>query len=105
MDEQPLLVLYDIQIDRIRTRISDTCLDYGLERVQYSAFQGKLSRNKREELWLRLKATLEEHPGKILLQPICEKDFKVARSVENAAVEDEASVATPSVSQPRGGDT
>jgi CRISPR-associated protein Cas2 len=105
MDEQPLLVLYDIQIDRIRTRISDACLDYGLERVQYSAFLGKLSRNKREELWLRLQATLEDHPGKILLQPICEKDFKVARSMENAARDDETSAAALSSSQPHGGDT
>src|ERR1051325_8855153 len=88
MDEQALLVLYDIQIDRIRTRISDACLDYGLERVQYSAFRGKLSRNKREELWLKLKVILDEYPGKILVQPICEKDCKTTLSLENAASED-----------------
>ena len=84
MEEQHLVVLYDIQIDRIRTKISEACLDYGLERIQYSAFSGKLTRNKREELWLRLKTILEDHAGKILVQPICEKDLKVAVSVENA---------------------
>lgn len=102
MDEHALLVLYDIQIDRIRTRVSETCLDYGLERVQYSAFRGKLSRNKREELWLRLKRTLEDCPGKILLQPICEKDGKIAQSLENLAGEEELSAPPSSLSGRQG---
>ena len=84
MDEQHLVVLYDIQLDRIRTKISDACLDYGLERIQFSAFAGKLTRNKREELWLRLQTILKDFPGKILVQPVCEKDVKAATSVENA---------------------
>jgi CRISPR-associated protein Cas2 len=91
MEEYGTVVLYDIPDDRTRTRISEACLDYGLERIQFSAFQGKLSRNKREELFLRLQAILEEKPGKILVQPVCEKDLKVARRVENASVEEAAS--------------
>jgi CRISPR-associated protein Cas2 len=90
MEEQYLVVLYDIQIDRLRTKISEACLDYGLERIQFSAFRGKLTRNKREELFLRLTAILEDTPGKILVQPICEKDFKAARSVENENMEEES---------------
>jgi CRISPR-associated protein Cas2 len=89
MEEQYLVVLYDIQIDRLRTRVSEACLDYGLERIQFSAFRGKLTRNKREELFLRLNAILEDTPGKILVQPICEKDIKAAQSVENADMADE----------------
>ena len=81
-------MLYDIKSDRIRTRISEACLDYGLERIQFSAFQGKLTRNKRQELFLRLKALLEEHAGKILVQPVCEKDVKEAAWVENAGGEE-----------------
>ena len=90
MDEQHVVVFYDIQLDRLRTRISETCLDYGLERVQYSAFCGKLTRNKREELFLRLTSILEDKPGKILMQPVCEKDLKSARSVENEGSAEEA---------------
>jgi CRISPR-associated protein Cas2 len=89
MEEHHLVVLYDIQIDRLRTRVSEACLDYGLERIQFSAFRGKLTRNKREELFLRLNAILEDTPGKILVQPICEKDLKAARSVENADTDNE----------------
>ncbi|MBI3798830.1 MAG: CRISPR-associated endonuclease Cas2 [Deltaproteobacteria bacterium] len=90
MDEQHVVVLYDIQLDRLRTKISEACLDYGLERVQYSAFCGKLTRNKREELFLRLTSILEDKPGKILMQPVCEKDLKSARSVENEGSATEA---------------
>jgi CRISPR-associated protein Cas2 len=84
MQEQQTVVLYDIKNDRIRTRISEACLDYGLVRIQFSAFQGTLTRNKRQELFLRLKAILDEHAGKILVQPVCEKDVKEAAWVENA---------------------
>ena len=81
MQEHGTIVIYDIQDDRTRTRISEACLDYGLERIQFSAFQGRLTRNRREELFLRLQAILEERPGKILVQPVCEKDLKAAKSL------------------------
>src|SRR3989442_4695502 len=44
------LVMYDIEDDRVRYRVSEVCLDFGLERIQFSVFRGKLNRNKREEL-------------------------------------------------------
>jgi len=94
MEEYGTIVIYDIPNDRIRTQISEACLDYGLERVQWSAFTGRLSRNKREELFLRLKAVLGENPGKILVQPVCEKDLKTARSVENTRGDEEATETT-----------
>ena len=50
------------------------CLDFGLERIQFSVFRGKLNRNKREELLDRLTAELGDEPGKILIQPVCEED-------------------------------
>ena len=42
------LLVYDISDDRIRTKIADACLDYGLDRFQYSAFYGNISRNYQE---------------------------------------------------------
>jgi len=84
MNEHGTAVIYDIPNDRIRTQVSEACLDYGLDRFQYSAFFGQLTRNKREELFLKLQAIVGDMPGKLLVQPICEKDLKAARSVENA---------------------
>jgi len=78
MQELRTLVMYDIENDKIRHRVSEACLDFGLERIQFSVFRGKLNRNKREELLMRLTNMLEEDPGKILIQPMCEDDFKSA---------------------------
>ena len=74
VEELRTFVLYDIVEDKTRTRISEVCLDFGLVRVQYSAFAGALNRNKREELFLRLRETLGDEVGKLLVQPVCEKD-------------------------------
>jgi CRISPR-associated protein Cas2 len=72
------LVMYDIEDDRIRYRVSEACLDFGLERIQFSVFRGKLNRNKREELLERLTEEIGEEPGKILIQPICEEDCEAS---------------------------
>ncbi len=83
MEELRTLVIYDIENDRIRLKISDTCLDYGLTRIQFSAFLGTLNKNKREELFLRLSSVLDDNPGKIFLQPICSKDVRDVLIKEN----------------------
>jgi CRISPR-associated protein Cas2 len=88
MEELRTLLIYDIQDDRIRLRISETCLDYGLARIQYSAFLGTLNRNKREELFLRLTSILDDNAGKILLQPICHKDVKETLLKENGKADE-----------------
>lgn len=69
-------VFYDIEKDKIRNRVGSMCRNYGLERIQFSGFIGYLSKNKREELAVRLKDILSNSPGKILIQPVCEKDFR-----------------------------
>lgn len=74
VEELRTLVIYDIVDDRIRIRIADTCLDFGMVRIQYSAFAGSLNRNKRQELFLKLCDKLGDDFGKILLQPICSSD-------------------------------
>ena len=83
MEELRTLVIYDIENDKIRLKISEKCLDYGLTRIQYSAFLGTLNKNKREELFLRLCEVLGDDPGKIFLQPICSADVKDLLIKEN----------------------
>jgi CRISPR-associated protein Cas2 len=39
-----VLLIYDIPHDGARQKVADACLDHGLERIQYSAFVGELSR-------------------------------------------------------------
>jgi len=54
------LVIYDVEDDRARTRVAEACKDFGLERIQYSCFRGKLSQNKREELYERMRKIQRE---------------------------------------------
>ncbi|MEM7537537.1 MAG: CRISPR-associated endonuclease Cas2 [Chloroflexota bacterium] len=76
------LLIYDITDDAARTKIADFCLNYGLDRVQYSAFMGDLSRNHQEELMLRIEDRLGESPGKIALYSICKQDWAQRIEVE-----------------------
>ena len=70
------MLIYDIEEDRLRTRISDVCLDYGLERIQFSAFFGKLNRNRRQELAMKLQNELGNESGRLRIIPVCEQDLK-----------------------------
>ncbi len=79
------LLIYDIPDDRRRTKVADACLDYGLDRIQYSAFWGDISRNLQEELYLKVCDILDNAPGNIQLFPICRKDW-LARMVHNEGV-------------------
>lgn len=76
-------VIYDIQDDRVRYRVANACKDYGLERIQFSAFAGLLNANRRDELFLRLSRELDKHAGKIMVLPVCEKDQRARRELIN----------------------
>ncbi len=76
--EVSLVVIYDIENDRLRTRTSEICLDYGLQRIQFSAFFGKLNRNRREELALRLRREIGDESARMRIIPVCEDDLKDA---------------------------
>ena len=78
------LVVYDISDDARRTKVADVCLDYGLDRIQYSAFLGKLSSNHQEELMLKVEKVLGCKPGNIQLFPLCARDWQGRRIVENS---------------------
>jgi len=56
------LVVYDIPDDRVRGKVADICLDYGLDRIQYSAFLGDLQRTHQEEFYDLLEETPESIP-------------------------------------------
>ena len=76
-------VVYDIEDDRVRGRVANACKDYGLERIQYSAFCGALDASRRGELTTRLADTLGQEVGKILVLPVCEKDARAKREFLN----------------------
>src|SRR5574341_870942 len=44
-----LLLIYDITSDRIRTKVATACEDFGLDRIQFSAFYGSGARPRQGE--------------------------------------------------------
>ena len=69
------LLVYDISDDKRRAKIADACLDYGLDRIQYSVFQGNISRNLQEELFQKAADILGQAVGSIQLIPVCITDW------------------------------
>ncbi len=57
------LAVFDVPDDNARRKLGELCKDYGLHRFQWSAFEGELSRNRREELFDRGRRLLAAAPG------------------------------------------
>ena len=76
------LLIYDISHDGTRTKVADACLDYGLERVQYSAFMGELSWIHQKELLLQIKRRIGKHDANVQLFPLDEKSWTSRRVIE-----------------------
>jgi CRISPR-associated protein Cas2 len=70
------LLVYDISSDRLRAKVADICQDYGLSRIQYSAFLGDLSRNHQDELLQKVRRRLGKAEARVALFPLCETDFR-----------------------------
>lgn len=79
------LLVYDIPDDSKRNKVADVCLDYGLDRIQYSAFMGQLHATHQAELMAKLKKVLGRRAGNIQLFPLCETDWAARKVIEQAA--------------------
>ncbi len=75
------LLIYDITHDGTRTKVADACLDYGLERIQYSAFFGELSWTHQKELLLLIKRRIGKHEANVQLFPLDEKSWTSRRVI------------------------
>ncbi|ABR56652.1 CRISPR-associated protein Cas2 [Methanococcus aeolicus Nankai-3] len=72
-----IYVIYDISDNKIRKKISDKCLNYGLYRIQKSVFAGSLNNNRVDELRVFCENIFKEgdENDKIYIIPVCKKCF------------------------------
>lgn len=70
-----VLLIYDIANDRARGKVADACEDFELDRTQFSAFSGELSRTHQESLMRRIRGWIEEVGGKVFLLPVAADDW------------------------------
>jgi CRISPR-associated protein Cas2 len=80
--EVEVLIMYDVESDRIRTRLADLCLNYALTRVQFSAFMGKINRNRRQELSLRIQNLIGDEPARVRIIPLYEDSLRDAWTLD-----------------------
>ncbi len=76
--ESKILVIYDCEDDNVRLGLSEICQDYGLKRIQFSAFLGDLPATLWHELFEKLCDKIDDHPARLLVQPICLTDAQKA---------------------------
>ena len=75
------LVVYDIESDKIRKKVITACKDYGLTRIQFSAFLGEIGHNHRQELEKKIKKIMGQNRGKVNFFPLCDKDFGLIKEI------------------------
>lgn len=75
------LLVYDIPDDRVRLKVADICLDYGLERIQYSTFIGELNHNRQGEILLKIRRKVGKSDANVQLFPVCEKDLRLHKEL------------------------
>lgn len=69
-------VIYDISKNKSRTKIANLCKDYGLERVQKSAFLGEITKNKAEMLAVEIeKFVNKKENDKVFMVPAGKEEF------------------------------
>lgn len=69
-----VVVVYDISDDKARKKVSDACLDYGLDRHQYSVFSGLIKPTHLRELAKLLRPLMKK--GHATLIPVAADDWE-----------------------------
>ena len=75
------VVIYDITDDNLRALVAETLKDYGLQRIQYSAFIGDLRRDELNSLLVDLKNLIKDLTENVQLYPLCDACFKGRKEV------------------------
>ncbi len=83
-EDQLVWVIYDIQKNKIRTKIAKATLEAGLYRVQKSVFLGTINKTQLDELVLRIMDLIDEERDSVYIFPMCEADFKKTRLLGQA---------------------
>ena len=68
-------IIYDIVDDTMRTRVAKTCKQYGLHRVQYSVFLGRLERNRFDEIGEKIRDLIDELKDRVYIFPFSQENF------------------------------
>lgn len=63
--------IYDISSNSKRSKVASKCKNYGMKRVQKSAFLGQLTKNKAEMLAIEIGDTVKDETDAVFIIPAC----------------------------------
>ncbi len=69
-------VLYDIEDDKVRTKVAKLCKQAGLFRVQFSVFLGTIESNQKDTLELQIGQLIDEETDSIYIFPMSKSELK-----------------------------
>jgi CRISPR-associated protein Cas2 len=77
-------IIYDIVLDKPRTKVAKCCKEAGLYRVQKSVFLGTIARNRLDELQLQIEELTDADADSVYIFPMCDDDFRKVRLLGQA---------------------
>lgn len=69
-------VLYDIKMDRPRSKVAKICKHSGLYRVQKSVFLGSMEDNEKDTLQLMVKDLIDEETDSVYIFPMSKNELR-----------------------------
>ena len=69
-------VMYDIEIDRSRTKVAKLCKQAGLYRVQFSVFLGTIDANQKDTLQLQIQELIDEETDSVYIFPMSKTELQ-----------------------------
>ena len=81
-----VLVVYDIANDSLRSKVAEILKDFGLRRIQKSAFIGYLTSEERKDLEKVLSRKSLEESDRIDIFPICDRDLRFHSRIRHDGV-------------------
>jgi len=77
-------IIYDIVVDKSRSKVAKLCREAGLYRVQKSVFLGTIEPNRLDELTIQFEDLINEKTDSIYVFPLCQADFKKVQTLGQA---------------------
>lgn len=69
-------VLYDIEDDKVRSKVAKFCKQTGLYRVQFSVFLGTLDKNQKDTLQLQIEELIDEDKDSVYIFPMSKNELQ-----------------------------
>jgi len=69
-------VLYDIEDDKVRSKVAKLCKQAGLYRVQFSVFLGTIENNQKDTLELQIEELIDIDKDSVYIFPMSKSELK-----------------------------